>query len=107
MLRQNNLAAKLENAGEGPLAVRGDLDFHSVTAIWNEILKLPSEPSGQTRLEVDLANVQRADSSGVALLIEWLRLAQTNRQQIRFVNTPEQMRAIIRVAELDRLLPLA
>jgi phospholipid transport system transporter-binding protein len=97
------LTAELEHTGEGSLAIRGELDFHSVTDIWDAILKLSPETA---RLDIDLANVQRSDSSGVALLVEWLRLTRSRQQKIRFVNTPEQMRAIIRVAELDRLLPL-
>jgi phospholipid transport system transporter-binding protein len=97
------LAAELEQIGEGLLAIRGDLDFHSVTIIWDAILKLSPAP---VPLDVDLANVHRSDSSGVALLVEWLRLARNRQQRIRFVNTPEQMRAIISVAELDNLLPL-
>ena len=97
------MVAELEHAAEGVLAIKGELDFQSVPVIWDTILKLSSVPA---QLEVDLAQVKRSDSSGVALLIEWLRLADRRQQKIRFVNTPEQMRAIIRVAELDRLLPL-
>jgi phospholipid transport system transporter-binding protein len=95
--------ATLETINEDNVAVQGDLDFHSITAVWDRIQKLPH---GRSPLNVDLAQVGRSDSSGVALLVEWLRLAQARQQEIRFVNTPEQMRAIIRVAELDDLLPL-
>jgi phospholipid transport system transporter-binding protein len=83
--------------------MHGDLDVQSVTAVWDTILQLPTEPS---QLHIDLASIQRSDSSGVALLVEWLRLARRHGQEIRFINAPEQMQAIIRVAELDRLLPL-
>ena len=97
------MTASVTVIDEGTLAVQGDLNFQSVTTLWESAVKLSA---GHTQLNIDLTNVKRSDSSGVALLVEWLRLAQENQQEVRFVNTPAQMRAIIRVVELEQILPL-
>jgi len=51
---------------------------------------------------VDLANVERADTAGLALMVEWLRLARAAGRTLRFVKIPDQVRAIIRVNGLSR-----
>jgi len=55
----------------------------------------------------DLGEVERADSAGLALLIEWMREAAHHRCEIRYINIPQQMMAIARVSGLDKVLPLA
>jgi phospholipid transport system transporter-binding protein len=54
-----------------------------------------------------LNGVSRANSAGVALLVAWLGRLQRRQQAVTFVNVPAQMRAIIEVADLDTVLPLA
>jgi ABC-type transporter Mla MlaB component len=43
----------------------------------------------------------------VALLAAWLHIAYRDQQALAFVNVPAQMRAIIQVAGLEMILPLA
>jgi phospholipid transport system transporter-binding protein len=94
----------LESHQTGVFAVHGKLDFSGVEAFWREASERFRE---QPFLRIDLAGVSRADSAGVALLIEWLREARGRGQDLRFINAPPQMMAIIRVAGLDKLLPFA
>ncbi|OGT19878.1 MAG: hypothetical protein A2V90_02115 [Gammaproteobacteria bacterium RBG_16_57_12] len=56
---------------------------------------------------VDLKAVERSDSAGLALLIEWLRIARLKRQAMKLRNVPPQMQAIARVSDLDTLLPIS
>ena len=86
------------------LRVQGDLDFDSVAALWNatEALFADGPPA-----RIDLHGVSRANSAGVALLVAWLGRVQRHQQAVVFVNVPAQMRAIIAVADLDTVLPLA
>ncbi len=60
----------------------------------------------QPVLEIDLGGVVRADSAGLALLIEWMARARRSDADIRFLNMPAQMREIARVTEIDAFLPL-
>ncbi|GAB3678934.1 STAS domain-containing protein [Salinisphaera aquimarina] len=55
---------------------------------------------------IDLSGVTRADSAGVALLLEWVRDAQTNQASLSFVNAPAQMRAIIDFCALNDVIRL-
>lgn len=57
------------------------------------------------RLTFDLAGVQRVDSAGLALLLEWLREARRRSKEIRFENIPEQLAAIAKVSGLSDILP--
>lgn len=96
--------AHLDFCTDGTLLLSGDLDLVSVTALWQETVRRFRErfPS-----RVDLAQVGRCDSAGVALLVEWLRQAQSRGLTLTFVNIPAQMRAIIQVADLEDVLPIA
>jgi len=56
---------------------------------------------------LDLASVTRTDSAGLALLVEWIRIAHRRKKMIQFRNIPEQMMAVAEVVGLDSLLPVA
>ena len=53
---------------------------------------------------VDLGGVGASDSAGLALLIEWLRVARQGGQAIRFANVPAQIEALARISEVEDLL---
>jgi phospholipid transport system transporter-binding protein len=53
---------------------------------------------------LDLGGVGRADSAGLALLVEWSRQARRGRTALRFVNVPAQIRSLARVSHLEWLL---
>ena len=86
------------------LRVRGELDFDSVADLWERVGPLfRADPIRR----IDLSEVSRANSAGVALLVVWLRQARQQHRDLVFVNVPAQMRAIIEVADLDTVLPMA
>lgn len=82
----------------------GVLSFESVPALSEQAEALFDD---QSRVEIDLNDVQRSDSAGVALLVEWMGQAQRRAVEIRYLNVPAQMLAIARVSSLDQILPLA
>lgn len=45
-------------------------------------------------------------SAAIALLIAWFRYAHLQSKSILFVNVPVELRNIIELAELDKVLPL-
>ena len=59
---------------------------------------------GVSDIRVDFAGVTESDSSGLALLLEWLRLARKGNQRIRFEHVPQQIIALARISEVDDLL---
>lgn len=93
--------AKIESLGDGLFKVSGVLDATTVT----ELLKQSHGGfDGAQSIDVDLAPVTESDSSGLALLIEWLRLARDAGKKIHFENLPEQIMALARISEVDDLL---
>lgn len=95
--------AFIENGDDGRIRLRGEMTFGTVRDIWEQ-----SQGSFNARGEiiVDLHGVERADSAGLALLVEWMRAARRRQIDIRFLNMPAQMLAIARVSSLDQILPL-
>jgi phospholipid transport system transporter-binding protein len=96
--------AKLEVAA-GRISVSGVLD--AVTA--PQLLAQSSQhiSSADATVVVDLAGVKESDSAGLALLLEWLRLARRRRQTVRFENLPEQIVALAKISEVEELLATA
>lgn len=98
------MTARLETTAEGCFRLSGDLTFKSVPAIWRAGLEtLISAP----KIEIDLKGIRRSDSAGLALLIEWQRLATRANKSVSYLNMPAQMLAIARASSLDQILPLS
>lgn len=94
--------ATVERDGD-TLRIGGELDFDSVAELWAVTKALfATEPFAC----IDLRGVERSNSAGVALLVEWLRQAQGFQRDLRFTHVPAQMRAIIQVVDLDSVLPI-
>lgn len=95
-------AVQLQKVGNDRLQVSGELSMATVPAL----LAQNSLRDIRGDIIIDLKNVERADSAGVALLIEWQRAARQQQQTILFQNIPSQMLAIARLSGVDELLSL-
>ena len=92
---------ELKDLGEGHFALDGEMTFETA----ERILVASEEPFEQhTRIEVDLAGVTKADSAGLALLLEWITWANHTVREIRFLSMPERVLAIARTTEVEQLL---
>jgi phospholipid transport system transporter-binding protein len=89
--------------GAGRWLLQGELDFQSVSSV---LQHAGARMQREAHLEVDLKDVSRADSAGLALLVEWLREAENAGNEIVFINVPEQLLSIARVCGLDEILSL-
>ena len=92
---------RIKSAENGRVEIAGDLTFDPVAALRErgaEVL------GGNGDVTLDLNAVTRADSAGLALMVEWLRQAKRKAGSLRVVNMPEQMLAIARMSKLDRVL---
>ncbi len=96
--------ATLEAQAPGRWRAAGPLVFATVTAVL---------PAGAAAIAAgpaaifDLSGVTAADSSGLALLIEWLSVAKTAGCALRYENMPFQLEQIARLSELEDLFGLA
>lgn len=91
----------LEDAGEGRFVLGGQMTFHTVEKILRQSEDLFE---AHTRLEIDLSGVERADSAGLALLLEWITWANHTVREIRFTGMPERILAIAKTTEVEALL---
>ena len=94
----------LKRREDGCFLLAGTLTFKTVPVIWKQGLDLFSEAPS---LLLDLSQVKRSDSAGVALLVDWMRFARSHNKPISYINMPNQMLAIVRASSLDAILPLA
>ncbi len=78
-------------------ALSGDLTMREVPETWRRLATdLPEE--------IDLAGIDRIDSSALALLLEWRASARAAGRHIEFQNPPETLRTIARLTEIEELL---
>ena len=87
---------------DGTLELAGLLTFETVPDYYGQTDTLFNAGAGA--VVVDLGQVTRADSAGLALLVEWAHRAQAVNRRIEFRNLPEQMRHLIEVSGLTRVL---
>ena len=80
--------------------VLGSLEFATVAKLL---------PLGTSAIEnghasvIDLAGVTDSDSSGLALLIEWLSVAKGSRRSLRYENMPAQLHQLAGLSEVEGL----
>ncbi|USD37236.1 MULTISPECIES: lipid asymmetry maintenance protein MlaB [Ferrimonas] len=60
-------------------------------------------PLTDTIAEIDLSGLTRCDSAGVALLLEWVGLAQSRGQSLTWVGVPAGVRALLDLYDIDFL----
>ena len=94
-------AASFE-AQEGVRArVRGPLHFSTVTALLKE--GIGAIEAGRAEV-IDLSEVSESDSSGLALLIEWLAVAKRAQRELRYDNIPRQIQELAHLSDVEELL---
>ena len=83
------------------LHLRGELRFSNVMSVYEKSLKLVDACD---HLLFDLSNLKNNDSSGLALLIEWIKLARSQKKIIRFINFPQPLYSLVRISGLEHLI---
>lgn len=88
----------------GRARINGVLHFTTVTAL----LLQGNEAICNGRVSVmDLAGVKDSDSSGLALLIEWLSVARDAKKTLRYENIPVQLHQLARLSDVEEFLTAA
>jgi len=91
----------LRDVGDGRFELSGDMSFATAA----EILRASERSFGHfKKLELDLSQVEKADSAGLALLLEWKARARQRTAQIDFVGIPDSLLAIAKTTEVSELI---
>lgn len=92
---------ELQDLGDGRFKLSGQMTFATAEDILRDS---ENRFDDHTRIEVDLSDVARSDSAGLALLLEWITWAIHTVREIRFIEIPERIYAIAKTTEVDNLL---
>ena len=98
------------------LNVRGDCEPFCVVSVMGEI-DIAAAPNldkkleevvdgGQVDIILDLSEVTFLDSSGMSVLVKYLKRVRTAGGQIRLVVTIRRVRQVLEIASLDKVFPI-
>lgn len=94
-------SGRLAATGPGRFELSGEVGFRDAGRLLAEgdaaFASLPS-------VEVDLARVTRADSAGLALLIEWALAARDAGRSLRYGNVPPAVVSLAGISDVEELL---
>lgn len=93
--------SQLQPRAGGDWTLDGELTFTTVPVLYQQAR---SAFAGSWPATIDLAGVVRVDSAGVALIIDWLRLARDSRQSMEIRNVPQHMLSIAQLCGVGHLL---
>ncbi len=96
---------RVDATGGGPerLVVRGPLTFTTAAAAWRAGQRALEDCTGAA-IEIDCSGIERADSAGLAVLVEWLAWGQRRQRQVRLLALPVTLVDIARISELEDLI---
>ncbi|WP_198244775.1 STAS domain-containing protein [methane-oxidizing endosymbiont of Gigantopelta aegis] len=89
---------KLLKQDSGEYKLHGELTFNRIDKNTARLLQNLTQTK---HLVIDLSPVKRADSAGLALLIEWIKQSVRHQQKICFKNIPEQLTALAALSGFD------
>lgn len=78
--------------------INGPLVFETVASLVRAL------PDDVDNLYIDLSKVTEADSSALALFLEWQREAESRRIKLKFINWPESLRSLLDLYCLEPIL---
>ena len=93
----------ISEPASGRIVVTGELTFATARDA-RQLGVLVLESSRAERLVIDCAAVSRADSAGLAVLLDWLAWGRRQSRPLALENLPQSLVAIARISEVDGLL---
>ncbi len=92
---------RLTAAGPGHFELSGDVGFDDAA----RLLREGEAAFGELKqLEIDLAQVARVDSAGLALLLEWSDAARAAGRALRYRNVPPAIASLAGISDVAELL---
>jgi len=98
-----NVRVGISEVSDGRVAVSGELTFASARDA-RQLGVLVLEGSRAQRIVIDCSGVTRADSAGLAVLLDWLAWGRRKSRVVSLENLPASLVAIARISEVDGLL---
>lgn len=88
------------------LAITGNLVYANVTEIEKQSLQIFEQLSSSNKADfvIDCHQLERIDSAGIALLLEWQRECKEAAKACHFVGIPDQTKSLIKAYQLQSLI---
>ncbi len=97
--------SNIQVGSDGSIQISGEMTFSSTPRMYRELeSRFSSEGS---ELSIDLGRVEHADSSGLALLLEWQAMANRLNRTLLITNAPRNLLSLARLCEADTLLKIS
>ncbi|MFT5424852.1 MAG: anti-sigma B factor antagonist [Phycisphaerales bacterium] len=103
---ENDADFKSHSPGQGVLVVTPGVDIDMSRSPELRMILRGALDGGTKKLVVDLAKVEYMDSSGLATLVEVMRLAKTHNASLVLAALHEKVRAIFDIARLDQFFTI-
>jgi len=100
---KENARVGISEATSGRVTVTGELTFASARDA-RQLGILVLEGSRAERIVIDCGGVTRADSAGLAVLLDWLAWGRRKSRGMTLENLPPSLVAIAKISEVDELL---
>jgi len=98
-------SSSIQTGDKGTIRLDGDMNFVSTPALFR---KLESKFAGiNSVLNIDLIGINHADSSGLALLLEWQAMAGNLGHSLHITNAPSSLLRLAKLCEADKLLDIS
>lgn len=80
--------------------VKGDIDFTNVMSVYQQSMR-KLKPLKQWHF--DFSALKSSNSAGLALMVEWMKVARQQNKEIKFKNLSSDLNAIANLAGLTEL----
>lgn len=91
--------------GEQGLQIKGDLVYATVSDVVSCSTTLLKQFQGES-IDIDCSDLNRLDSAGIALLLEWKRWSLHNNKTFKMVGVKEKASSLISTYKLADILGL-
>jgi phospholipid transport system transporter-binding protein len=98
-----NVRVGISEPSSGRIVISGELTFASARDA-RQLGLLVLDSSRAERIVIDCSAVTRADSAGLAVLLDWLAWGRRKSRPVSLENLPASLVAIARISEVDGLL---
>ena len=90
---------------ENDVCLRGNLLFSTVSSILTVGCTMIANHKADT-ITIDMSEVEKIDSAGIALLLAWKRLCDANNKKYRLKGASQQVISLISTNKLEGILNL-
>jgi phospholipid transport system transporter-binding protein len=97
--------SSIRKGDNGTIHLDGDMNFVSTPLLFRELENRFADINSIRN--IDLAGIKHADSSGLALLLEWQAMARKLEHSLHISNAPSSLLRLAKLCEADKLLNIS